>query len=420
MPRTLTVSRVRVRAGAEAEYLAAVRELARAGRGARVASLGVPPTRTMRTPTWSSARAGAARPIARWPSGRRTSGRWKRGSAPWRSTSPARGSCGRRSGKCPDGSSRWTASAWEVAVSGRSTQYTKDEFGLVFTRGTGPDREQRVVRYSPLGAKSRELSLGEPERPRSWRDLLAVSQPALDRARAGLPPLTATGQAPPAGPTVDLHVHSTASDGSLAPEAVVQRARAAGLDGDRAHRPRYRRRRARGGRGRRAARRPGGRRLRVLHRRALGRDARPGVLPSDRLARCSRPSSSAAAPIACGAPAPWWTGCSAMGVTLDFDDVLRQARGGAVGRPHVARAIVLSGAAAGHVGRRSTATSAGAGRRSSRRCSRRSREVAELVHAVRGIVSVAHLKDRGTRSFLERLKGAGARRGRDPSPQPRP
>ena len=33
---------------------------------------------------------------------------------------------------------------WEVAVSGRVTQYTKDEFGLVFSRGTGPDRERRV------------------------------------------------------------------------------------------------------------------------------------------------------------------------------------------------------------------------------------------------------------------------------------
>ena len=32
---------------------------------------------------------------------------------------------------------------WEVAVSGRVTQYTKDEFGLVFSRGTGPEREQR-------------------------------------------------------------------------------------------------------------------------------------------------------------------------------------------------------------------------------------------------------------------------------------
>jgi hypothetical protein len=66
---------------------------------------------------------------------------------------------------------------WEVAVSGRSTQYTKDEFGLVFTRGTGPDRERRVVRYSPLGAKSRESSLDELT-DRELADLLAFSQPA--------------------------------------------------------------------------------------------------------------------------------------------------------------------------------------------------------------------------------------------------
>ncbi len=65
---------------------------------------------------------------------------------------------------------------WEVAVSGRSTQYTKDEFGLVFTRGTGPDRERRVARYSPLGAKSRELSLNQLS-DKELRDLLSTSQP---------------------------------------------------------------------------------------------------------------------------------------------------------------------------------------------------------------------------------------------------
>ena len=66
---------------------------------------------------------------------------------------------------------------WEIAVSGRSTQYTKDEFGLVFTRGTGPDRERRVVRYSPLGAKSRESSLDELS-DKELAELLAFSQPA--------------------------------------------------------------------------------------------------------------------------------------------------------------------------------------------------------------------------------------------------
>ena len=66
---------------------------------------------------------------------------------------------------------------WEVAVSGRVTQYTKDEFGLVFSRGIGPDREQRAVRYTPLGAKSRELSLSRLSDP-ELRELLAHSQPS--------------------------------------------------------------------------------------------------------------------------------------------------------------------------------------------------------------------------------------------------
>jgi hypothetical protein len=73
---------------------------------------------------------------------------------------------------------------WQVSVSGRVTQYTKDEFGLVFTRGTGPDREQRVIRYSPLGAKSRELSLSELS-DAELRALLAHSQPAWTSPEMG-------------------------------------------------------------------------------------------------------------------------------------------------------------------------------------------------------------------------------------------
>lgn len=73
---------------------------------------------------------------------------------------------------------------WTVSVSGRTTQYTKDEFGLVFSRGTGPDREQRVVRYSPLGAKSREMSLGELS-DQELRELLAHSQPSWTAPEMG-------------------------------------------------------------------------------------------------------------------------------------------------------------------------------------------------------------------------------------------
>jgi hypothetical protein len=74
--------------------------------------------------------------------------------------------------------------SWEVDASGRTTQYTKDEFGLVFTRGTGPDRERRVARYSPLGAKSRELSLAQLS-DAELRELLAHSQPSWTAPELG-------------------------------------------------------------------------------------------------------------------------------------------------------------------------------------------------------------------------------------------
>ena len=73
---------------------------------------------------------------------------------------------------------------WEVDASGRTTQYNKDEFGLVFTRGTGPDRERRVARYSPLGAKSRELSLAQLS-DAELGELLAHSQPSWTAPELG-------------------------------------------------------------------------------------------------------------------------------------------------------------------------------------------------------------------------------------------
>lgn len=50
---------------------------------------------------------------------------------------------------------------WRVFPSGRVTQYDRDEFGLVFVNGVGADRQVRVTRYSPRGARSREQSLVE-------------------------------------------------------------------------------------------------------------------------------------------------------------------------------------------------------------------------------------------------------------------
>ena len=66
---------------------------------------------------------------------------------------------------------------WEVYPSGRVTVYDKDEFGLTFEQGTGPDRRRRFTRYAPVGARQRDAALTEL----SDRELVALfrqSQPA--------------------------------------------------------------------------------------------------------------------------------------------------------------------------------------------------------------------------------------------------
>lgn len=73
---------------------------------------------------------------------------------------------------------------WQVTVSGRITQYVKDEFGVVFSHGEGASRERRVARYSPLGAKSRELSLAELTDDQ-LRRLWLHSQPAWTAPETG-------------------------------------------------------------------------------------------------------------------------------------------------------------------------------------------------------------------------------------------
>jgi hypothetical protein len=73
---------------------------------------------------------------------------------------------------------------WTVSPTGRITQYDKDEFSLRFTRVSPEPREERIVRYSPQGSKSRENSLAEMS-DRQLVDLLRVSQPAWTTPEAG-------------------------------------------------------------------------------------------------------------------------------------------------------------------------------------------------------------------------------------------
>ena len=76
---------------------------------------------------------------------------------------------------------------WRVFPSGYVTQYDRDEFGLIFVRGTGAERLVRVTRYSPVGVRSREQSLAELSDER-LRQLFVESQPSATSPEAGYAP----------------------------------------------------------------------------------------------------------------------------------------------------------------------------------------------------------------------------------------
>ena len=76
---------------------------------------------------------------------------------------------------------------WNVLPSGRVTQYDRDEFALLFTSGTGADREVRVTRYSPHGTRSREQALAEMSDADLAR-LFEQSQPSEMSPEAGYAP----------------------------------------------------------------------------------------------------------------------------------------------------------------------------------------------------------------------------------------
>jgi hypothetical protein len=73
---------------------------------------------------------------------------------------------------------------WKVYPTGRITVYGKDEFGLLFELGTGPERTRRFTRYSPLGSKSPDASLAELTE-RQLQDLFHQSQPAWTSPEGG-------------------------------------------------------------------------------------------------------------------------------------------------------------------------------------------------------------------------------------------
>lgn len=218
--------------------------------------------------------------------------------------------------------------------------------------------------------------------------------------------------------TIDLHVHSTASDGSLPPAAVVKRAMAAGLcaialtDHDTV---------AGIPEALAAGERLG---VRVVGGCEFSAAAPWGemhvlgyFLPPDSpaleafLERCRADRVRRAQGMV--------ERLQRLGVDLSFDHVLQESRGAAVGRPHVARAIVRQGGAVDmndafdrFLGRGRPAFV--------EKTLPAFRTITELVHTAGGLVSVAHVKERGTRAFVERLKreGLDAVETRHPSHDP--
>jgi len=73
---------------------------------------------------------------------------------------------------------------WQVYPSGFLTQYTGDEYGLIFVSGKGDAREVRVTRYSPMSSRAREQSLAELD-DAALASLFHASQPSARSPEAG-------------------------------------------------------------------------------------------------------------------------------------------------------------------------------------------------------------------------------------------
>ena len=97
---------------------------------------------------------------------------------------------------------------------------------------------------------------------------------------------------------------------------------------------------------------------------------------------------------------------NALGVTLAFEDVLAQAGAGVVGRPHVARAMIAEGWATD--ARDAFDRYLGAGRPAFVAKEQLSmRDAIAMIHTAGGLAVLAHPGSGGTRARIEALRGLG-------------
>lgn len=73
---------------------------------------------------------------------------------------------------------------WEISPTGRVTQYSRDEFGVLFRKRGGTDGEQRVARFAPMGSRAPEDAMAELS-DHELRELFQRSQPAWTSPETG-------------------------------------------------------------------------------------------------------------------------------------------------------------------------------------------------------------------------------------------
>ena len=213
-----------------------------------------------------------------------------------------------------------------------------------------------------------------------------------------------TADARPDRAPVDLHMHSTASDGSLPPEAVVQAAHAAGLgvialtdhdtmggvdaarrEGDRIG--------VRVITGTELSAHDGDREVHLLALHLSRVEAIESHLAHFRETRRTRAERIVAA-------------LNGLGIPVTFEAVLAQSQGGAVGRPHVARALIAGGWAADS--REAFDRYLGHGRPANVPKPRLPiADAIRLVHDAGGLAILAHPGPEGNRQRVQRFAAAG-------------
>lgn len=208
----------------------------------------------------------------------------------------------------------------------------------------------------------------------------------------------------PARPYVDLHAHSTASDGTQAPAELVRRAHKAGLGAiaitDHDTLAGAAEAVAEGDRlgievvcGAELSAVEGDEELHLLALHVQDADRLQRELEGIRAMRVGRAEEIVAKLVA-------------LGHVVTMEDVLKESAGGAVGRPHVARALVARGVVKDV--RLAFDQFLGAGKPAYVPKDQLAiADAIRLAHEAGGISVAAHLGGDGTREYVERLHGLG-------------